>query len=153
MQINHPTAHEQQLLPKPAPSPGLCNLFTRTLTSSSSSCNTAESAGTAGSEHSGGERPSRAAWMPSQDSRLLAGCSGARGERTSFREGRSAQPQRRCCQRGGSHSRHQEWLPACSKPASASAASNPDAAGPARKEEKGKIPVCQPLGMVFPEKV
>lgn len=34
--------------------------------------------------------------MLSQGSQLLAGCSGAGGERTSFREGRSAWLQRRC---------------------------------------------------------
>jgi len=103
MQINHPTAHEQQFLPTPLPCQGcrgLCNLFTRTLTRSFSSCNTAESAGTGSSERSRGERASGAAQMPSQGSRLLAGYSGARGERTSFGEGRSAWPQRRCLRPG-----------------------------------------------------
>lgn len=102
-QIKHPIAPKQQLLPTPLPRQGcqgLCNMFTRTLTSSFSSCNTVKSAGTAVSERSGGERASRAARMPSQGSRLLAGCSGARGERSSFREGRSAGPQGRCLRWG-----------------------------------------------------
>lgn len=37
---------------------------------------------------------------------------------------------------GGSHSQHREWLPARSKPASASAASYPDIAGPAGRETR-----------------
>lgn len=147
MQINHPTAHEQQLCPILFLSRAAGTLqpvypdFKQQLQLLQHRGVSRNSSTQEVKEHEGQLRCRAKAlavrWMQRSQ------------RRGNVLQGRSLRPALgKVPPAGGSHSQHQELLRACSEPASASAASYPAIAGSAGRESREKYP-----GIVFPEKV